>query len=44
MARKIRKAHSNTFKLKVALAAIKGDRSVAEMIQEFGVAGTQIYK
>ncbi len=31
---KIRKKHSDSFKLKVALAAIKGDKSVAEMIKE----------
>ena len=43
MARKIRKKHSGTFKLKVALTAIKGDKTIEEMIHEFGVAGTQIY-
>ncbi len=43
MKRKIRKKHSNAFKLKVALAAVKGDTEIAEMIQEYGVAGTQIY-
>ena len=32
MARKIRKKHNDTFKLKVALAAIKGDKSVAEIV------------
>ncbi len=43
MVKKIRKKHSDEFKLNVALAAIKGDKSVAEMSNEFGVAGTQIY-
>ena len=43
MARKIRKKHSDAFKLKVALAAIKGDKSVAEMCSEFGISSSQIY-
>lgn len=43
MARKIRKKHSNEFKLKVALAAIKGDMTVTEMCSEFGVSSSQIY-
>ena len=43
MARKIRKKHSDAFKLKVAISAIKGDMTMAAMIQEFGVADTQIY-
>ena len=43
MAGKIRKKHSDTFKLKVALAAIKGDKTVVEMCHEFGVASSQLY-
>lgn len=43
MTRKIRKKHSDKFKLKVALAAIKGDKTVAEMCSEFGVSSSQIY-
>ena len=43
MARKIRKRHSDDFKLKVALEAIKGDKSVAEMCSEFGISSSQIY-
>ena len=43
MARKIRKKHSDAFKLKVALAALKGDKTVAEMCNEFGVSSSQIY-
>ena len=39
----IRKNHSDEFKFKVALAAIKGTKSVAEMCQEFGLAQGQIY-
>ena len=32
-----RQKHSATFKAKVALAAIKGDRTVGELASEFGV-------
>jgi transposase len=42
MAGKIRKYHGDGFKFKVALAAIKGNKSVAEMVQEFAVAAGQI--
>jgi len=37
-----RRYHGDTFKFKVALAAIKGNKSAAEMVQEFGVASNQI--
>jgi len=40
---KIRKSHNDAFKAKVALAAIKGDKTVNELCQEFGVASSQIY-
>jgi transposase-like protein len=43
MANGLRKYHGNTFKLKVALTAIKGNKSAVEMTQEFGVASNQIY-
>ncbi len=43
MARKIRKKHSDEFKLKVALAAIRGEMTVAEMCSEFGISSSQIY-
>ena len=43
MAGRIRKKHSASFKFKVALAALKGDRPMAELCHEFGVAANQIY-
>ena len=43
MVGKIRKYHGDGFKLKVALSAIQGNKSGAEMSQEFGVAASQIY-
>jgi len=43
MSRGIRKNHTDAFKFKVALAATKGDRTVAEISQMFGVVASQIY-
>lgn len=40
---KIHKKHGSGFKLKVALAAIKGQKTTAELCQEFSVASSQIY-
>jgi len=41
---KIRKNHSAAFKYKVALAALKEDKTMAQLSQEFGVHVSQIKK
>ena len=35
--------HSDKFKLKVALVALKGDKTVPELCQEFNLSSSQIY-
>lgn len=38
------KRHSSEFKFKVAIAAIKGDKTIAELCQEFGIVSSQLHK
>ena len=42
MARRPRRNHTPAFKAKVALAAIKGDRTLAELAEQFDVHPNQI--
>ena len=42
MTKRSRRTHSPAFKAKVALAAIKGDKSLAELAQQFDVHPNQI--
>jgi len=42
MARNIRKTHDSAFKAKVALEAIKGEKTITQLSSEFGVHPNQI--
>lgn len=42
MTRRKRRNHSSEFKAKVAIAALKGDRTQAELAQQFDVNPNQI--
>jgi len=42
MSRRPRRNHAPVFKAKVALAAIKGDRTLAELAEQFDVHPNQI--
>jgi transposase-like protein len=42
MTRRTRRNHSPEFKAKVALAAVRGDKTLAELGEQFGVHATQI--
>lgn len=42
MGKRTRRNHSSTFKAKVALAAIAGDKTLAELAQQFNVHPNQI--
>jgi transposase len=42
MARRSRRNHAPTFKAKVALAAVRGDKTLAELAQQFDLHPNQI--
>ena len=42
MARRTRRTHNPAFKAKVALAAIKGEKTLAELAQQYDVHPNQI--
>jgi transposase-like protein len=42
MARRQRRNHSSAFKAKVALAAVKGDKTITELAEQFQVHPNQI--
>jgi transposase len=42
MARRQRRNHSSVFKAKVALAALKGDKTIAELAEQFEIHPNQI--
>jgi len=43
MSRRPRRNHSAAFKAKVALAAVKGDRTIAQLAEHFDVHGGDIH-
>ena len=42
MTRRARRNHSSAFKAKVAIAAIKGDRTIAQIAEQFDVHPNQV--
>jgi len=43
MQKQIRKNHGDKFKFKVALEALRGEKTIAELCQQYGVVSSQIY-
>jgi len=39
-----KKPHTSAYKFRVAMAALKGDKTIPQLCQEFGVVHSQIYK
>lgn len=39
-----KKPHSASFKFKVALEAVRGEKTVTDLCQEYGVVSSQIFK
>lgn len=39
-----KKAHSAEFKFKVAIEAIRGEKTSAELCQEYGIVSSQLFK
>ena len=39
-----KKPHSAEFKLKVAIAALRGDKTIAELCQMYGIISSQLFK
>ena len=39
-----KKPHTSVYKFRVAIAALKGDKTVSQLCQEYGVVSSQIYK
>lgn len=39
-----KKPHNSAFKFKVAIEAIRGEKTVAELCQEYGVVSSQIFR
>lgn len=39
-----KKPHTSAYKFRVAIAALKGDKTISQLCQEYGVVSRQIYK